>query len=130
MKLIISTILITLILGVSSDNSGCWKSAYGRGVGKAISACAEGLEKDGALCYPPCREGYHGIGPVCWPDESGKAYGRGAGKVLVCKPDEDESGALCYPPCNGNSDGIGPVCWGKCPSTMYVCGALCTETLD
>lgn len=28
--------------------------------------CADGLEQDGALCYPPCRAGFNGIGPVCW----------------------------------------------------------------
>ena len=22
----------------------------------------------GALCYPPCRQGYSGNGPVCWQD--------------------------------------------------------------
>lgn len=28
--------------------------------------CESGLEKDGALCYPYCSEGFNGIGPVCW----------------------------------------------------------------
>lgn len=28
--------------------------------------CADGLEQDGALCYPPCQGGFDGIGPVCW----------------------------------------------------------------
>jgi hypothetical protein len=23
-------------------------------------------ELDAGLCYPPCAEGYHGVGPVCW----------------------------------------------------------------
>jgi len=26
----------------------------------------EGLELNGALCYPPCRGQYQGVGPVCW----------------------------------------------------------------
>lgn len=30
-----------------------------------LSECSRG-EKSGALCYPPCREGYEGNGPVCW----------------------------------------------------------------
>ena len=25
-------------------------------------------EYDAGLCYPPCEDGYHGIGPVCWAD--------------------------------------------------------------
>ena len=30
--------------------------------------CSAGLEKDdlGFLCYEKCKEGYHGVGPVCW----------------------------------------------------------------
>lgn len=28
--------------------------------------CANGLQQDGALCYPPCRAGFNGIAPVCW----------------------------------------------------------------
>lgn len=31
-----------------------------------LTTCREGLEKDGALCYPQCRPGYNGVGPVCW----------------------------------------------------------------
>ena len=28
--------------------------------------CKSDLEDEGALCYPRCRPGYHGVGPVCW----------------------------------------------------------------
>lgn len=28
--------------------------------------CRAGEEKQGGLCYKPCREGYSGVGPVCW----------------------------------------------------------------
>jgi hypothetical protein len=28
--------------------------------------CAEGSEQNAALCYPPCGDGYQGVGPVCW----------------------------------------------------------------
>ena len=63
--------IITIAIGpVTSDGedvlSGCWKQAYGRGVGKVISTCPSDKEKDGALCYPYCRDGYYGVGPVCW----------------------------------------------------------------
>jgi len=28
--------------------------------------CAAGLEYDAGLCYPKCKTGYNGVGPVCW----------------------------------------------------------------
>jgi hypothetical protein len=31
----------------------------------AVSTCPD-AEKNGFLCYPPCREGFHGAGPLCW----------------------------------------------------------------
>lgn len=43
-----------------------WRSSYGRGAGRVLSACRAGQEKDGALCYPQCKSGYNGVGPVCW----------------------------------------------------------------
>lgn len=47
---------------------GSWRGidhSYGRGVGKPM-ACAADEQQDGALCYPRCRDGYGGAGPVCW----------------------------------------------------------------
>ncbi len=127
MKLIIALAFITVVA-----SEGCWKFSYGRGVGKPISTCAAGLEESGLLCYPPCKEGYKGIGPVCYGTDSHKEYGRGAGVPLVCKPDEDEDSALCYDHCNGNYNGVGPVCWGRCPTTgnVHPCGMLCTTSTD
>ena len=43
------------------------KASYNRGVGRIPSSCAAGSEKDGLLCYPPCRTGFVGIGPICQP---------------------------------------------------------------
>lgn len=43
------------------------KSRYNRGVGHPVSSCPAGTEQDGALCYPTCRTGYVGRGPVCYP---------------------------------------------------------------
>jgi hypothetical protein len=31
-----------------------------------LMGCGDGFEYDVGLCYPPCAEGYHGVGPVCW----------------------------------------------------------------
>lgn len=28
--------------------------------------CNDNEEQSGALCYPPCEDGYYGVGPVCW----------------------------------------------------------------
>lgn len=44
----------------------CYKRTYGRGAGYVLSACGDGMQKNGALCYPECRSGYGGAGPVCW----------------------------------------------------------------
>ena len=47
---------------------------------------------------------------------------------MVCASDQVEDAALCYPACKAGYDGIGPVCWDECPSGMYTCGALCTQS--
>jgi len=58
------------LIPVSNGGASCWKLAYGRGVGHPISSCdgyyPENTDKDGELCYNSCREGYGGVGPVCW----------------------------------------------------------------
>ena len=70
------------------------KKTYGRGVGVPLS-CGSKEEQSGALCYPPCKSGYSGVGPLCWSHCSGettdtgadclkKNYGRGVGKPLSC----------------------------------------------
>ena len=41
------------------------KRSYGRGVGTPL-VCADNEDEDAALCYPKCRAGYVGNGPVCW----------------------------------------------------------------
>jgi len=134
------TTILALFLISAIVCDSCYKYSYGRGVGKVIHACAKGLVKSGLLCYPPCREGYHGVGPVCWADHGIKSYGRGVGKCLQCSEDEDEQAALCYKKCTGLTQvdhygkfkPVGPVCWGECPSSVpHVCGGcLCTKDAD
>lgn len=41
------------------------KSTYGRGAGYPLH-CAANLQQDAALCYPSCKGGFYGVGPVCW----------------------------------------------------------------
>jgi hypothetical protein len=60
--------------GYSNDGCTCRrnphafvKGRYDRGVGVIPSSCKSGEEKDGLLCYPKCREGWNGVGPMCWP---------------------------------------------------------------
>ena len=134
--------LISIAIGpVTSDGNdttaGCWKQAYGRGVGKAISACPSDKEKDGALCYPYCRDGYYGVGPVCWQDcPSGfrndgaycykpDSYGRGAGSIHKCDGCE-KWGALWYPKCRENFHNVACcVCSPDCPEGMTDIGISC-----
>jgi hypothetical protein len=42
------------------------KSSYGRGAGSSPNQCGTGNDYDTGLCYPTCRSGFHGVGPVCW----------------------------------------------------------------
>ena len=44
----------------------CYRDSYGRGVGVPLSSCPSDKEKDAWLCYPKCKSGYDGVGPVCW----------------------------------------------------------------
>ncbi|MCX6049691.1 MAG: Ig-like domain-containing protein [Chloroflexi bacterium] len=80
------------------------KPTYGRGAGGAVSVCAPGLQRNGALCYPPCANGFAGAGPVCFQQcpaqyrDDGTtcrkdaivfatpSYGRGAGTVMNSLP--------------------------------------------
>ena len=56
---------------------------------------------DAGLCYEPCQDGYHGVGPVCWAD----TVNVGIGLVLQPRscPDSgfngyDDWGLLCWNP--------------------------------
>jgi len=75
------------------DGTSCWLDAYGRGVG-VFPGCASDEEKDGALCYPKCRDGYKGIGPVCWQQN--------------CPADKPKKrGLICYEDCAQREGGNG-----------------------
>ena len=53
----------------------------------AKPVCKKGQEQDGMLCYPICRDGYHGVGPVCWANKGIHSYGRTAGNNNFICPD-------------------------------------------
>merc|ERR1719486_261989 len=86
--------------------------------GTAPTECPhDNPEMDGALCYPQCKDGYDGVGPVCWEQCAGNeiddgatcriplitetkdSYGRGAGVARSSCGDKQNTGGLCYPYC-------------------------------
>ena len=42
------------------------KKSYGRGVGTMPNCCSSKPDNDAGLCYPNCKSGYNGVGPMCW----------------------------------------------------------------
>uniref|UniRef100_A0A914EAR6 Uncharacterized protein n=1 Tax=Acrobeloides nanus TaxID=290746 RepID=A0A914EAR6_9BILA len=146
--------LFSLALAAPSKNKdadlskGCWLQAYGRGVGKPITACSSGEDLDAGLCYPQCKNGYYGVGPVCWQScpsgftdvgvtcQKPAAYGRGAGYALwhlkECENDNpqgcEQYGLMYYPKCKENFHAFGCcVCTPNCPNGMTDAGADCTK---
>ena len=137
--------------GFRNDPLHCGKpSSYGRGAGRApgigcsgcsgcswggcsgcsscnLNPCRQSEERNGGLCYPRCRAGFHAFGCcVCSPDcPEGMAdigvscqkesYGRGVGRPLRCSAGEDFSDGLCYRQCGLDSYGVGPLCYRSCP---------------
>lgn len=101
-----------------------------------------------SLCYPSCREGYIGNGPMCWsacPDkytdvglfcQKPRSYGRGSGNWSrdYCKKHKgkktgcEKNGALWYPKCRDGYKAFGCcVCSPKCPSGMTDTGVDCAK---
>src|SRR3990167_3110939 len=111
------------IYGSSLDEKFCWKSTYGRGVGLVPKNCFD-KQFNAGLCYSFCKDGYHGVGPVCW--KGIKSYGRGVGHVPKDCKDKQYNAGLCYPFCKQGYYGVGPVCWRSCGGdTPTDCGAAC-----
>ena len=54
----------------SSRQPFCYRQSENRdaGVPPEKGACPSGREKDGVLCYKPCKSGFRGVGPVCWEE--------------------------------------------------------------
>ena len=47
--------------------------------------CPPGKVKDAGLCYKRCREGYYGVGPVCWVNNPDGWVGCGMGSAITKK---------------------------------------------
>ena len=55
---------------------------------------------EAGLCYPPCEEGYHGVGPVCWANTENRGHGTLA-KINSCSemglgPDYRDDPLTCW----------------------------------
>ncbi|CDW85993.1 UNKNOWN [Stylonychia lemnae] len=145
----ITSLIFTVLASSAAVNaSSCWQDAYGRGVGEVITTCSNGLQKDGALCYPYCNSGFYGVGPVCWESckdgytDTGvdclkpSSYGRGAGYALwswnQCLNDNPQGceqwGALYYPKCRPNFHNAACcICSPDCPSGQVDIGVSCQK---
>jgi len=137
----------TLLVGSAVGDNACWKTTYGRGVGKVLNTCDSGNEKSGLLCYPVCADGFTGFGPVCWENcpqgfndigvgclKPAKAYGRGVGYVdkTQCEHDHpsgcEKNGLLFYPICGSGFHAVGCcVCSPDCPANMTDIGVSCQK---
>ena len=116
-----------------------WIKTYGRGVGRSPD-CPAGKVNDAGLCYPKCRSGYKGVGPVCWQSCNGfgrddgafcakrGSYGRGAGRspCTGCSGCSGCSWRGCSgcsgcsscstKHCRSSEDRNGALCYPKCRS--------------
>lgn len=134
------------ILGASTEPDICWKDSYGRGVGQLPTTCPNGWERTGAdlLCYPKCKAGFTGVGPVCWQDcpsnfrndgatcAKPAAYGRGAGFPWEFGDPLNDSGMFkrCEAKSGrGNCEKNGAVVYPKCKAGFRNEGCcICTPT--
>jgi len=72
--------------------------------------CKPGQEKDAGLCYEKCRDGYHGVGPVCWANSQGVGIGTPIG-LEPCPNGWYTEGLICREPLSG-----GDCHWDGCAS--------------
>lgn len=89
----------------------CWKKTYGRGVGDVL-ICPPGTIPDETggpvgLCYPKCKDGYTGVGPVCWQ---------------ICPSDYTNTGVFCS---KGGGSTYAPSRLADCPSGYTNMGLTC-----
>jgi hypothetical protein len=82
------------------------------GPGTPLTECNPDQDKDGALCYPKCKSGFSGKGPVCWGS---------------CPSNTVDVGALCRDTCRVGHYEVAGVCWENTPTNMVDVGALLRE---
>ncbi len=112
----------------SSRQPYCYLDSYTRGVGKPVSDCSSGDEKNGWLCYPKCKKpNYYGVGPVCWQHCPAGYRDMGAichiKKALLVEPKwecKHSKWGVCYmwgPDCPKGYVNVAVGCALKTPST-------------
>lgn len=93
--------------------------------GTIPGTCPPGYENDGGLCYPSCRGGFRGVGPMCWQDTVGIGAGTpvepepcpagyNADSLLTCSTPVVSS----TNPCPEGTWDVGGTCWGK--KNLYI----------
>jgi hypothetical protein len=65
--------------------------------GKPLSTCSSSDEKDGLLCYPKCKAGMKGVGPVCWAETVGVGIGTPV-QLEECPAGWSNDGLICREP--------------------------------
>jgi hypothetical protein len=68
---------------------------------------------DASLCYPKCKPGFHGVGPVCWADTKNIGTGIPVG-LNPCPDGWNNDGLICREPIRNDCSWrwLG-VCWGR-----------------
>lgn len=68
---------------------------------------------DAGLCYPRCKNGFTGVGPVCWADSTSIGVGIPVG-LNPCPSGWSNDGLICREPIKNDCTWrwLG-VCWGK-----------------
>ncbi len=102
--------------------------------GKIPQNCGPNYQRNGLLCYPKCRAGFHPVGCcICSPDCPGgmadhgamcrkNSYTTGVGTIpLSCDPGREIWGLLCHKKCR---DGFRPFGCCLCRPPQPNCGAL------
>ena len=65
--------------------------------GKPLSTCSPSEDKNGLLCYPKCRDGMKGVGPVCWANTVGVGIGTPV-QLEDCPAGWSNDGLICREP--------------------------------
>jgi hypothetical protein len=69
---------------------------------------------EAGLCYPECRAGFHGVGPICWADTVNVGVGKPVG-LEPCPDGWKNDGLICREPIRNDCSwkGLFGECWGK-----------------
>ena len=127
--------------GYNDDGCTCRKTDVG--IKKTLfdrQTCRADEDLIAGLCYPKCKDGYKGVGPVCWAtcpagmtdigvscQKNGPINRSASPKPMICKANEDTDAGLCYTKCSEGYKGVGPICWKTCPAGMTDIGVSCQK---